>query len=93
MIPRTILTLVLSMSLLAHAESVLPIKPRSAGNQAIEQRGIVADNAEIQGITIINDQIWIDGETVPANLQRFKSKRGITYRIIRHSKKIEVYPE
>ncbi len=55
---------------------------RSKGSVASNQTGIIDASAEIEGVTIINDSVYIDGEKVPNNVTRFKGhKSGLIYSI------------
>ena len=44
------------------------------------QTGISGD-AEITGITVINGEVWIDGQKVPRGTTKFTGKSGKKYRI------------
>ncbi|MBK7002654.1 MAG: hypothetical protein IPH35_22675 [Rhodoferax sp.] len=55
---------------------------RSKRSVASNQTGVIDSNAEIEGVTIINDSVYIDGERVPNNVTRFKGRKsGLTYSI------------
>ncbi len=49
-------------------------------NTASFQTGI-ASGAEISGITIINGEVWIDGQKVPRGAKSFTAKSGKSYLI------------
>lgn len=53
------------------------------GNVASSSSGVIEGDAQIQGVTIINDQVWIDGERVPASATRYRTRSGRDYRILR----------
>lgn len=55
---------------------------RSKGSVASNQTGIIDSSAEIEGVTIINDSVYIDGERVPSHVTRFKGRKsGLVYSI------------
>ena len=63
----------------------------SRGNEARVTVGGIADNANIDGITIINDRVSIDGKDVPPNVTRYKSpKTGKVYLIERKGGAVSV---
>ena len=64
----------------------------AGGNSAGFHTGI-APGAQIQGITIINGAITIDGEPVPPDVQHFTSRSGKHYRIDRHDGSVNVREE
>ncbi|MEI7431977.1 MAG: hypothetical protein WCL27_16120, partial [Betaproteobacteria bacterium] len=47
----------------------------SRKNDASVTVGGIADGANIEGITIINDRVSIDGKDVPPNVTRYKSPK------------------
>jgi len=53
--------------------------------------GGIADDANIEGVTIINDRVSIDGKDVPPNVTRYKSpKSGKIYLIERKGGAVSV---
>ena len=52
------------------------------GNRASVETGIAA-GAEITGVTVINGEVWIDGERVPREASRFTGRSGKSYLIER----------
>ena len=55
---------------------------RSQGSVASNQTGVIDSSAEIEGVTIINDSVYIDGEKVPNHVTRFKGRKsGLMYSI------------
>lgn len=64
------------------------------GNQAKSSIGEIAPGANIEGVTIINGKLWIDGKEVPPGVKRYKSpKTGTTYKIERSGKNVSVTSE
>ena len=61
-------------------------------NSATFQTGIASD-AEITGITVINGEVWIDGQKVPPGVTRFTSRSGKSYRIQRDGANVQVRDE
>lgn len=53
------------------------------GNTASVTVGGIGEDVDVQGVTVINGKVWIDGQEVPAGATRYKSKTGTTYRIER----------
>ena len=63
----------------------------SASNEASVTVGGIAGDANIEGVTIINDRVSIDGKDVPANVTRYKSlKSGKVYLIERKRGSVSV---
>jgi len=61
------------------------------GSQAKSSVGEIAPGANIEGVTIINGKLWIDGKEIPPGVTRYKSpKTGQSYRIERNGKNISV---
>lgn len=55
---------------------------RSKRSVASNQTGVIDPDAEIKGVTIINDSVYIDGEKVPHRVTRFKGRKsGLVYSI------------
>jgi hypothetical protein len=63
----------------------------SRKNDARVTIGSIAEGANIEGVTIINDRVSIDGKDVPPNVTRYKSpKTGKTYLIERKGGSVSV---
>lgn len=76
----------------ARAEGVTAIA--TDGGKASVTVGGIADDADIQGVTVINGRVSIDGKEVPANATRYKSPRtGIVYLIQRKGGGVSVTTE
>ncbi len=61
-------------------------------NSTSFQSGI-ANDSQVVGITIINNEIWIDGEKVPRGATKFTGRSGKNYRIERVGGAIQVRDE
>ena len=63
----------------------------SGSNEARVSVGEIAGDANIEGVTIINDRVSIDGKEVPAGVTRYKSpKTGKIYLIQRKGGSVSV---
>lgn len=61
------------------------------GNTANVTIGGIDANANVQGVTIINGRVSIDGKEIPANVTRYKSPRtGTVYLIQRKGDSVNV---
>lgn len=61
------------------------------GNVVGSSSGEVAPAANIEGVTIINGKLWIDGREVPPGVKRYKSPNtGKVYRIERRGGNVSV---
>lgn len=61
------------------------------GNEAKSSVGEIAPGANIEGVTIINGKLWIDGKEIPPGVKRYKSpKTGKRYNIERKGKNVSV---
>lgn len=61
------------------------------GNEAKSSVGEIAPGANIEGVTIINGKLWIDGKEVPPGVKRYKSpKTGKLYNIERRGNNVSV---
>lgn len=61
------------------------------GNEVKSSVGEIAPGANIEGVTIINGKLWIDGKEIPPGVKRYKSpKTGKLYNIERRGKNISV---
>ncbi len=62
-----------------------------AGNEVGSSVGSIAPGANVEGVTIINGKLWIDGKEIPPGVKTYKSpKTGKTYKIERQGKNISV---
>ena len=60
-------------------------------NEASVTVGGIAEGANIEGVTVINGRVWIDGKEVPPNVTRYKStKTGRVYLIQRKGTSVSV---
>lgn len=60
-------------------------------NEAKSSVGEIAPGANIEGVTIINGKLWIDGKEVPPGVKRYKSpKTGKRYSIERRGNSVSV---
>jgi len=62
------------------------------GNTASVNTGI-SPGADVQGVTVINGEVWIDGEKVPPDAKRFTGKSGTKYVIDRGKTGVSVHSE
>lgn len=65
----------------------------SGGNRASVTVGGIGEGANIQGVTVINGKVWIDGEEIPPGVTRHKSRSGTIYRIERKNGAVSVTNE
>ena len=64
------------------------------GNEASVTVGGIDADADIQGVTVINGRVSIDGKEIPANVIRYKSPRtGTVYLIQRKGGSVNVTTE
>lgn len=64
------------------------------GNNASVTVGGIGADANVQGVTVINGRVSIDGKDVPANVTRYKSpKTGTVYLIQRKGNSVNVTTE
>ena len=64
------------------------------GNKASVTVGGIDADANIQGVTVINGRVSIDGKDIPANVTRYKSPRtGTVYLIQRKGGSVNVITE
>ncbi len=64
------------------------------GNDAKSSLGEIDPDANIEGVTIINGKLWIDGKEIPPGVKRYKSpKTGTVYKIERRGTNISVTSE
>ncbi len=55
-------------------------------NEANNSSGVLAPDAEIEGVTIINQKVFIDGNEVPKNVTVFTSKKTKKTYVIQRDK-------
>lgn len=61
------------------------------GNRVSSSVGEIAPGANIEGVTIINGKLWIDGKEVPPGVKQYKSpKTGKLYKIERNGRNVAV---
>jgi len=61
------------------------------GNKVESSVGRIEPGANIEGVTIINGKLWIDGKEVPPGVERYKSpKSGKIYNIERRGTNVSV---
>jgi len=63
------------------------------GSTASVTVGGIEGGANVQGVTVINGKVWIDGKEIPPNVTRYKSKSGTVYRIERKGGAVSVASE
>lgn len=62
-----------------------------SGNDVSSVAGSIAPGANVEGVTIINGKLWIDGKEIPPSAKLYKSpKTGKVYKIERNGKNIAV---
>jgi hypothetical protein len=61
----------------------------SSRNTATNQTGVIAPDAEIEGVTTINDDVWIDGVKIARGVTEYFSKKTRKAYTIRWGKKGE----
>lgn len=61
------------------------------GSASVTVGGI--ENAEMDGVAVINGKVYIDGEAVPAGATRYRSKKGNVYTIRRGPEGVAVESE
>ncbi|MEY2631584.1 MAG: hypothetical protein RIR00_238 [Pseudomonadota bacterium] len=64
-----------------------------SGNTSSVTVGGIEGDVQIQGITVINGRVYIDGKEVPAHVSRYTAKDGTVYRILRRNGGVEVTSE
>lgn len=81
-----------SGSVNVRAEGVTAIA--TDGGEASVTIGGIAGDADVQGVTVINGRVSIDGKDIPANVTRYKSpKTGTVYLIQRKNGSVNVTTE
>ena len=69
------------------------VKVQADGATAIATEGSTASvtvggidaNADIQGVTVINGKVWIDGKEIPPNVSRYVAPRDRTVYLIKRN--------
>lgn len=60
------------------------VQSRAGGSVAANTAGTIDPDVEMEGVAVINGEVFIDGEKVPRNRSTFKARKsGKTYRITR----------
>jgi hypothetical protein len=73
------------------ARSESAVSSSRGSNEASVTVGGIAEDANIEGITVINGRVSIDGKDVPPNVTRYKSpKTGKVYLIQRKNGSVSV---
>ncbi|MEW6163672.1 MAG: hypothetical protein AB1642_01275 [Pseudomonadota bacterium] len=65
----------------------------TGSNSASVTVGGIGEGVNVQGVTVINGKVWIDGEEIPPGVKRHKSKSGTIYRIERKNGAVSVTSE
>lgn len=74
-----------------NARSDNAVTSSGQGNEASVNIGSISEGANIEGITVINGRVSIDGKDVPPNVSRYKStKTGKVYLIQRKGGSVSV---
>ena len=60
-----------------------------AGNKVSNEKGVIGPEADVEGVTIINDDVYIDGSKIARGVTEYVSKRTKTVYSIRWGKKGE----
>ncbi|SBT03356.1 conserved exported hypothetical protein [Candidatus Accumulibacter aalborgensis] len=60
-----------------------------SGNTAVNETGVISPDAEIEGVTTINDNVWIDGVKIARGVTEYFSKKTRKAYTIRWGKKGE----
>ncbi|MBF0561157.1 MAG: hypothetical protein HQL37_03865 [Alphaproteobacteria bacterium] len=55
--------------------------------------GGIGQGVDIQGVAVINGQVWIDGDKIPEDVRHYKSKSGQNYAIERTPSGASVHTE
>lgn len=75
-----------------HAKNITAIT--TDGSEASVTVGGIGDNVQIQGVTVINGRVYIDGKEIPPQVTRYKSPRtGEVYLIQRKGGSVQVVTE
>ena len=73
------------------APGVRVIKGSAGANHVENASGKIDPEAEIEGVAVINEDVWIDGEKLPRTKTQHKSKKtGKTYLIKRGGSNVTV---
>jgi hypothetical protein len=83
----------------ANGGSSVTVHNQSVTSQAIGQGNTASvtsdtgDGNDVQDVSVINGEVWIDGEKVPPDAKRFTSKSGNKYAIDRTKNGVKVRSE
>ena len=62
----------------------ISVKTDASGGGGVSNASSIASDVEMEGVAVINSEVYIDGEKIPANVVKHKSKKsGKTYLIKR----------
>ncbi len=61
----------------------------AAGNRVSNEKGVIGPDADVEGVTIINDDLYIDGSKISRGVTEYVSKKTKTVYSIRWGKKGE----
>lgn len=64
-------------------------KTSSSGNTVANEKGVIGPDADIEGVTIINDELYIDGVKIARGTTEYKAKKSKKTYSIRWGKKGE----
>lgn len=75
------------------AGSGMTVHGAGNGSSATTTIGGIGPDAQVQGVTVINGQVWIDGEKIPGGVTRHTSRSGQKYIIDRSGAGVSVRTE
>ena len=76
----------------ANAKDVSTVS--TEGNTSSVTIGGIEGGGNVQGVSVINGKVWVDGDEVPPNATRFKSRKtGTVYKITRKGTNVSVTSE
>lgn len=79
---RRMAALVLAFALVGADAAGNGVRVQSGGNEVIVNAGSVASDVEMEGVAVINGEVFIDGNKVSRGKTLYTSKKtGKTYRI------------
>lgn len=64
-------------------------KTSSSGNTVANEKGVIDPDADVEGVTIINDELFIDGVKIARGTKEYVSKKSRKTYLIRWGKKGE----
>lgn len=67
----------------AGAANGVTVNSSGQGNSSSVTIGGIGQDTQVQGVSVINGQVWIDGEKIPPTVTRYTSKSGQKYLIER----------